>query len=460
MKTVVLAALTVVSCVLPALALEPLYADQVVPAEPQLKLIEGGVGSDELVFVETATMGRVGDTGYVWRATFPGIAGSPPVFTRLVIDCPSVTVQEDWRTSFSTDLRPSGHEQLNATYRADDPVTQAIVDLTCSGRPATPDHHGIAAAMDWFIDEQLKSDNLFAQLDPSLVQIGSGDLPVRTLVFMDENSGEWLIGSGQATIRQLHVHAVPVENGTGTPILGAWVDMTYDCDARPIIYTATTIVQIDAASLHDLPPLPARASVSRAEPGTLAADIADFVCTQVPVPQLEGQPRLDSLEAALDQAKATVVAEPSSPPIDDLYDTQPPPSNLSLVRIAGQTTPYATTLFYDENSVALNLGTAWVWHFVAFSTPFQLTADELIQGLWIQMQYLCIAPSTAHAMGMVPVDTQGRLLPWRPPELDDHDVSDGSREMDIANHSCRQVPIEGRRVTSIDAALREAARQP
>lgn len=134
MKRVVSALLLGLAGTASVAGLEPLIPEQRFPAEPQLQVLDIGPGGG-MVLLEASTIGRVGDLGFVWRVEAGPPRNGPLRAVRLVVDCPTGEIREDWVTRLSPapELAVTGHEQGSATGIAESPAERRLLDAACSG---------------------------------------------------------------------------------------------------------------------------------------------------------------------------------------------------------------------------------------------------------------------------------------------------------------------------------------
>jgi len=119
------------------------------PADPEfIDWRQGERGS--MVFLETTTMGRVGNVGYAWQLEVePQDRSKGPAWTRLILDCRNGTIIEDWVVSLDRSFAVVGTESAFSSVTATTPEEHRLRDLACgpAGRPLPVTYPGIARAV-------------------------------------------------------------------------------------------------------------------------------------------------------------------------------------------------------------------------------------------------------------------------------------------------------------------------
>lgn len=98
MKPAYLAAALAALLAAPASAAE--HAQQLPPKDARLQSLERwqytAQTGDQLMHVETTTIGRVGDTGYVWLVSIPNGGKMDATWHRIITDCKGGRIYFDW----------------------------------------------------------------------------------------------------------------------------------------------------------------------------------------------------------------------------------------------------------------------------------------------------------------------------------------------------------------------------
>jgi len=382
-----------------AAALEPGYSDQVFPLAGQLRLVERFVDDGAFLFVETTTMGRVGDTAYVWTVLQRALAGSTPSATRHVIDCVGGVVTDDWTTYFSADLQPASHEQALSSYAPSDGAMLDVVGLACGTATAGGEPFGLVDALQW----------------AAALPVNIYTMPLDEIVNVTESGAggtyraTWTLRPGARTYAGIWVF-----EATGQLL----------ADAAEVGDTGNGLLTIPRPSLgadhvpfHGAFPQPGTASWVTDDPGF----------------------RMEmSLWATrpLVTAEGIVPAQAVPPPVDT--DELPPAFN-SFVQVNEGTLPVPLKIYYDENSPSFqnSEGVATAWQFYAYETPFTSDRGETNVGAWVRMDYQCDAdPITWRAGTIVPVAGDYTNRPNLKPNDSVRSVPPYTVEGNVARHVC------------------------
>jgi hypothetical protein len=284
-----LSATLVLAGITAALAVEPSNPDQIVPAAPQLQF----VGNDDFgvpVFLETTTLGRVVDTGYVWQVSLAKDGNGVISWIRLAIDCPIQTVTQDWVAYFDTGLTLLEQHPDAIIYQAGTPLERQIVATVCEGFPLAPEPvlQGMAGLVAWIAASPATTvSEPPREPDPdvtpptvliSLLEVFSEPVPPMT-AFLEEN---WISRAGEDALTWQFFVFTPPGVDHGQEVIGGWYRIRYHC-AEPRTAVVSQVVPV--APGYTLLPArsvdtPARA-IGNDTPDRPAADIA---CGYAPPP--------------------------------------------------------------------------------------------------------------------------------------------------------------------------------
>jgi hypothetical protein len=168
-----------------AAAIEPLIPEQRFPERPQLQVLDVGPGGG-MVLLESSTIGRVGDTGFVWRVEAGPPRNGPLRAVRLVVDCPAAGIAENWVTHLSPapGFAVTGHEAGSRTGVATTQPERRLLDAACSGRPLDfgTTYDGLSEALaygrkpDWPTPQAARGDEVRrVPPDPQFVPYREGE---------------------------------------------------------------------------------------------------------------------------------------------------------------------------------------------------------------------------------------------------------------------------------------------
>lgn len=134
----------------PGLAIEPQIAQQVIPAKPQL-LFLGRDRAGRFAFIETATSGVMGETGFGWIVTIDAHNDVPGVFERTIADCTNRVLMSDWITYVDAAGNAIEHHRGTDVRLAKVQMEDRIWDAICNGyyTGKGEEFEGVAPAIEW-----------------------------------------------------------------------------------------------------------------------------------------------------------------------------------------------------------------------------------------------------------------------------------------------------------------------